>query len=52
MPEPRAIDRAAHRALVEAGYAPLREYVELHGERFEVIECGGCAPPVLAADRG
>lgn len=36
-----------HRALVEAGYAPLSEYVELHGGRFEVVECGGCAPPVL-----
>lgn len=32
-------DRDAHRAAVEAGYAPLDEYV--------AVETGGCAPPVL-----
>jgi hypothetical protein len=34
------MNRAEHRALVEAGYAPLAEYVAIYP--------GGCAPPVLA----
>lgn len=42
---PAGLDRATHRALVEAGYAPLDEYLA----RFEPVDCGGCAPPVLAS---
>jgi len=32
-----------NRAMAEAGYAPVADYVR----RYEAVEPGGCAPPVL-----